>query len=227
MLTTQITLTDAELVSRLANTEDPFVERKTAGDIKDVLKTAVAFANTLPVGIPGVLFIPVMDSGQIQRDVNLDQLQKNVSTRIAEAYPSIGYFQRVISKDGNELIAVQIWGSPNRPHFAGASYVRDGSQTMKASTDQFAALIARRSSKVEELSKWLGKRITTIHIAPGTGPRVSNALTATVEVCTQWYVTVKYEEVLMSMPQIETFVWERVQISFDDARQRLAIEVGC
>jgi len=47
-----MTLTEAKLLARLGNVEDPFVERKNAKDIKDALKTAVAFANTLPNGVP-------------------------------------------------------------------------------------------------------------------------------------------------------------------------------
>lgn len=61
-----INLTDQELLARLRNFEDPFVERKSAGDHKDFIKTAVAFANTLPIGVPGVLFVPATNDGKIQ-----------------------------------------------------------------------------------------------------------------------------------------------------------------
>ncbi len=43
-------ISELELRARLTNFEDPFVERKVSGDIKDCLKTAIAFANTLPNG---------------------------------------------------------------------------------------------------------------------------------------------------------------------------------
>lgn len=42
-------LSDADLLSRLTAFEDSFVERKTIGDHKDWVKTAVAFANTAPI----------------------------------------------------------------------------------------------------------------------------------------------------------------------------------
>jgi predicted HTH transcriptional regulator len=77
-----ITLTASDLATRLQNTEDPYVERKTEGDFKDVLKTAVAFANSLPSGIPGVVFIPVTDHGEVQSGPNLDHLQKKISARV-------------------------------------------------------------------------------------------------------------------------------------------------
>ena len=41
-----IDLSDQEILSRLTNFEDAFVERKSTGDMQDLLKTAVAFANS-------------------------------------------------------------------------------------------------------------------------------------------------------------------------------------
>ena len=56
--------TDEELLSRLKNFEDQFVERKTASDSKDWVKTAVAFANSAVEGLPCVLFIGAKDAGE-------------------------------------------------------------------------------------------------------------------------------------------------------------------
>jgi hypothetical protein len=50
-----IDLSDADL-SRLTTFEDAFVERKSPGETRDLLKTAVAFANSTPVGYPAILF---------------------------------------------------------------------------------------------------------------------------------------------------------------------------
>jgi hypothetical protein len=44
----QTTKTEADLLRLPHSTEHTFVERKTVGDTKDSVKTAVAFANTLP-----------------------------------------------------------------------------------------------------------------------------------------------------------------------------------
>jgi hypothetical protein len=41
-----IDLSDTDLLLRLTNFEDHFVERKTSGDSRDWLKTVVGFANS-------------------------------------------------------------------------------------------------------------------------------------------------------------------------------------
>jgi hypothetical protein len=43
-------LTDEEIFFRFGDEEDSFVERKSRNDVNDSLKTAVAFANTSPIG---------------------------------------------------------------------------------------------------------------------------------------------------------------------------------
>lgn len=49
-------LSDDDLLSsRLSNTEDNFVERKRFSDDRQWLRTAVAFANSCPIGYPGIL----------------------------------------------------------------------------------------------------------------------------------------------------------------------------
>ena len=54
-----VALSDADLLARMKNFEDHLVERKTVKDEKDWKKTAVAFANSVPVGLPAVLYIGV------------------------------------------------------------------------------------------------------------------------------------------------------------------------
>ena len=51
-----IELSDEDIRRRLTDIEDSTVERKTASDYWDCLKTAVAFSNSLPVGDPGIIF---------------------------------------------------------------------------------------------------------------------------------------------------------------------------
>jgi hypothetical protein len=51
-------LSDEDLARLRKSAENHFVERKSFGDWKkDVVKTLVAFANSLPIGQPGFLFI--------------------------------------------------------------------------------------------------------------------------------------------------------------------------
>lgn len=131
-----IELNEQDLISRFNDFENPALERKSLADIKDVLKTAVAFANSLPVGSPGVLYMPAKDDGSIQ-SANLDDLQKKVSSEIGKAYPRIHYNYKIIKIDSQQLLAVIIWGSNDRPHFAGPSYIRDGSETRIATEQQY------------------------------------------------------------------------------------------
>ncbi len=69
-----ISLSDQDILVRLTAFEDAFVERKTTGDSKDWLKTVVAFANSLPVGDPAILFIGVRENGEIEGNCNLDRI---------------------------------------------------------------------------------------------------------------------------------------------------------
>jgi predicted HTH transcriptional regulator len=143
-----IQLSDEDILRRLTDTEDGTVERKTAGDYRDCLKTVAGFSNSLPVGDPGIIFVGVGNDGTVQDNNNLDSLQRNVSKELSRVYPPV-YAQMKVLRDstGKEFLAVIVRGSQNRPHFAGPSYVRDGSQTVEASREQFEWMIAERGSK--------------------------------------------------------------------------------
>jgi hypothetical protein len=225
-----IELTDEELSLRLDNFEDHFVERKSSGDSKDWLKTAVAFANSVPIGYPAILFVGVKNTGEIEGDVNLDTLQKTFGRLLADAYPTIYYTSKVVSRGGKQCLAVIIPGSSLRPHFAGQSYIREGSQTKKSSEAQFAKMISERNSKAYEISKWTGKKIT-FQFPPietlfsGTSTRRSgDRVEATVTTCNQFYVTVQWlrfgtDLVSYSCPL------KFVEISFDNPKQSLELIV--
>lgn len=180
-----IELSDEDIRRRLTDTEDSTVERKTASDYRDCLKTAVAFANSLPVGDPGIIFVGVYDDGRVQDGQNLEELQKSVSKELSKIYPPI-YSQMKVLKDSSEkqFLAVIVRGSENRPHFAGPSYIRDGTQTKEASEEQFRRLIAERNSKAHEILKWRGMAVTV------EGPRISRTIRRVVD-CNQFYVTVE------------------------------------
>jgi hypothetical protein len=218
-------LSERELLARLRNVEDPFVERKVDGDLKDCLKTAVAFANTLPNGVPGVLFIPVKNDGTVKTGIDLDSLQRKISEKLAEAYPPLKYFQRIIEAEGTPLIAVIVPGSSERPHFGGPAFVRDGSKTIQASAEQFERLIARRQSIVEELQKWVAKTVSYMIVrSPNmVGPRIHNRYEATVIECTQWYLTLEFQD--NAARKRESFALRRVLLSFDQRRSRLSVEI--
>ncbi len=112
-----VELTDADLLSRLANTEDNFVERKRFSDDREWLRTAVGFANSCPVDFPGILFVGVYDNGQPEMPrvpTNLDSLQKTLSERLKEAWPPIYYLTKTLRKDGSEFLGVLVPGSRAR-----------------------------------------------------------------------------------------------------------------
>ena len=218
-----IELKDEELLLRLRNFEDNFVERKTSGDSKDWLKTVVAFANSVPVGYPAVLFIGVKDDGMPEeKAVNLDSLQKTFSEKVSEAYPLVYYVTKIVNVDGKQVLAVIVPGSADRPHFAGQAYVREGSRSVVASKPQFEELVASRNSKTYEILQWKGKAITVDLMraeaqALMTGPVVGSQEYIVVD-CNQFYVTLGAGTGTKSVPL------ERVNISFDQKAERLKLE---
>jgi predicted HTH transcriptional regulator len=218
-----IELSDQELLLRLRDFEDNFVERKTSGDSKDWLKTIVAFANSTPVGYPAVLFIGVKDDGTPEeKTVDLDSLQRTFNEKVRDTYPPIYRLTKILDVGGKQVLAVIVPGSQQRPHFAGHSFIRKGSETVGASDEQFANLIATRNSKAYEISHWKCRTITVDYIN-AERPQILGALAhreeRTVEDCNQFYVTLRAGDTLESLPM------QRVAISFDNEKQRLKLEV--
>jgi hypothetical protein len=147
------------LLSRLKNAEDNLVERKTHSDSRDWLKTVVAFANSVPNGEFGILFIGVRNNGSIEDAVDWDNLQKTLNQKLASAYPPVTYSCQVVQDGERECLAVIVPGSPRRPHFAGPAYVRVGSETKNASAEEYDKLIAERHSKTYALLHAKGGRV--------------------------------------------------------------------
>jgi predicted HTH transcriptional regulator len=213
-----IELNDEDLLLRLRNFEDNFVERKTSGDSKDWLKTVVAFANSTPVGYPAVLYIGVMNDGTPEeKTVNLDSLQKTFSEKVSEAYPLVYYVTKIVNVDGKQVLAVIVPGSTDRPHFAGQAYVREGSRTVVASKPQFEELIASRNSKAYEILKWKGKTITLAVLGRHTQTLVMARI---VVACNQFYVTLKDP----AGTDKACVPLNRIEVSFDEQAQRLKLE---
>jgi predicted HTH transcriptional regulator len=217
-----IDLSDENIVLRLSNLEDSFVERKTEGDSADWLKTVVAFANSLPYGYPAILFIGVKNDGSIQGLENPDSVQKSLSQKLAQAYPIPYCLTKVLEKEGKKFLAVVVPGSEHRPHFAGAAYVRDGSQTVRASEQQFAILIAQRSSVAYEISKWRGKLVSIWHpgkIGVTYHPTTGYKAEGMISDCNQFFVTLEGSAFSSKV----SFGLDAFDIGFDDARNRLEL----
>lgn len=224
MTTLSVSLSDQDLMARLKNFEDNFVERKTSGDHSDWLKTVVGFANSTPVGYPAVLFIGVRDDGTPEDGLNLDRLQQSFAKKMNDAYPPIYFVAKILESNGKQLLAVVVPGSASRPHFAGPSYIRRGSRTEAASEAQYDELLTARHGKSGEILKWLGKRISidwmrveAIHMM---GP-VERTQEQVVAGCNVFYVTVADQ---IGWPG-SSIPLRRVEVSFDNTKNRLKLEI--
>ena len=218
-----IDIKDDDIIARLRNFEDNFVERKTSRDTKGWLNTTVAFANSVPEGYPGILFIGVNNDGDIEGTANFESLQKSYNAVIGAAYPPIYALPKVLSHEGKQFLAVLVPGSPDRPHFAGKAYVRNGPESKEASEEQFTALIASRNSKANEILKWKGKPIfvdlMNVDRLYERGPVDKSLADVQILDCTQFYVTLGFPQGVNSYPL------SRVDISFAHTRDRLKLEV--
>ena len=219
-----VDLNEAELLARMKNFENHLVERKTVKDEKDWKKTAVAFANSVQFGLPAVLFIGVRNNGEIQTPQgDLDEIQKKFNTQMQKVYPRIQYVTKIVTDNGRQALAVIIPGSELRPHFAGLAYIRRGSESLEASEEQYEELIAQRNSKTARILGWKDKKITVVDRTPwkvGVGEHEWAEGTILVN-CDQFYVT------LLTSPTsvAESYPLNRVEISFDNLRHRLMLEI--
>jgi len=218
-------LSEADLLRRLKNFEDTFVERKTTGDSKDWLKTVVAFANSTPIGYLAVLFIGAKDDGTIESGLtNLDALQKSFNKKMEGAYPPIYFLTKVLSEGDRQCIAIIVPGSESRPHFAGPSYLRVGSETKVASETHFDSLIAERQSKPYEILRWKGRQVAVDYMNTGRAVQMVGAVQSTdvltVIACNAFYVTLQ-----KTASQHVCIPLNRVAISFDTDKNRLKLEV--
>jgi predicted HTH transcriptional regulator len=221
-----VDLNEADLLARMKNFEDHLVERKTVKDEKDWKKAAVAFANSVPMGLPAVLYIGVRDNGDIETpQANLDEIQKKFNQRMQRVYPRIAYVPKIITENGRQALAVIIPGSELRPHFAGLSFVRKGSESIEASDEQFAELVAQRNSKTARILAWKDKAISVMQHAKqptGVGFNEIPWPEGTVVVnCDQFCVTLLTSPTGVPM----SFPLSAVEINRDNLRRRLQLEV--
>ncbi len=157
-------MTRDELLARLRDPEDGFVERKLDG-VKpaDIRKTIVAFANSVPDGREAVLFIGVADDGQIVGCANADARQKSVRQLAQkDCYPPIDTYGEVLSTAKGNVVCVIVGVSTNRPHFSGPAYIRRGSESTAASPQLFDELIYSRNSLVAALLR-LKDSVVSVH----------------------------------------------------------------
>jgi hypothetical protein len=210
-------MTDELLIAKLDQSEDPWVERKESFDERDVRRTIVGFANSLLQGAePAVLFLGASNKPQHPGLRDADGTQKKVHAQTTQnSYPPITVTYRILKIKGtvtDEVLAIIVPPSSNKPHFAGVSYMRKGSQTMPASEEVFRELIASQNDTVRQLQRFLRRKVMlTIYSLPnrlrleyeGTLMRVD---AHTVEVNTQEGFSLPFAtstvEVLYQMPDL-------------------------
>jgi hypothetical protein len=100
-----------------------------------------------------------------------DGTQKKVHAQATQnSYPPITVTYRILNIKGtvaNEVLAIIVPPSSNKPHFAGVSYMRKGSQTMPASEEVFRELVASQNDTVRQLQRFRGRKVMlTIYSLP-------------------------------------------------------------
>jgi hypothetical protein len=139
--------------------EDSLTEKKLENDLQDLLKTLVAFANSVAPGDTARILIGERDDGTVQGVKSADNIQKSVKKEADKIYPEIFYKTRVYERDGKQCVRVLIQHNKLAPHFGGQAWVRRGSVTEPATEEVFPQLIDLRSDKVRELSQWVRKSV--------------------------------------------------------------------
>jgi predicted HTH transcriptional regulator len=170
-----------------------------------------------------VLFIGATDKGEIEANPsNLDKLQKTFSEKLQHAYPPVYYTTKSVQENGRECLAVIVPGSVSRPHFAGPPYLRDGSQSIVPSPQQYDSLVAARVGKAYELQRWEGKLITLLTLSRQNGMAYvvnKNSQQATVVGANQFYLTVSFGN------RTHSYSLSRIEISYDHVAGRLEVQV--
>ena len=69
--------------------EDSLREKKVESDLKDLLKTMVAFANSVGPGDTAQIFIGEKDDGTVQGVTDADNIQTNVKKEADKIHPEI------------------------------------------------------------------------------------------------------------------------------------------
>ncbi|MBI3895087.1 MAG: ATP-binding protein [Acidobacteria bacterium] len=217
--------------------EDSLLERKVESDLKDLLKTLVAFANSVQPGHTATILIGEKNDGTVAGVTNPDNIQKRVREDCEKIYPSIAGFWRqiVYEKDGGFCVRVDIEYSGATPHFGEAAWVRRGSESIKASDEVFQRLIEFRLSKVRELAKWVDKVITVEGDASSWDfrdgavhdhPRWPGQFSARLRFVNSFWATFEaFEGKLPEGPKTLSEPLEKLMLSWDDHAKRLKVLV--
>jgi Putative DNA-binding domain len=140
--------------------EDGLREKKVESDLQDLLKTLVAFSNSVRPDDTAKIFIGERDDGTVQGVTNPDNIQKKVRNEADKIYPEIYYRTEVYERDGKQCVRVDIKSNGLAPHFGGAAWIRKGSESVRATEDLYEQMVALRQSKIRVLMQWMDKEVT-------------------------------------------------------------------
>lgn len=210
--------------------EDNLLECKLESDLKDLLKTLVAFSNSVRPGHTAVILIGEANDGTVQGVKNPDNIQKKVRDTCDSIYPPILWRSLMYQKENKPCIRIEIEYDGETPHFGGKAWVRKGSTTKEATDEVFQRLIDYRSSKVHELANWFGKKVLlepdlshTIDTRLGESyqaiPRLQSPKEATLGFMNNFWVTFDINGKKQSEPL------DKLILSWDDTRNILKILV--
>jgi hypothetical protein len=173
----------SELLRRLRQPEDAFVERTTSPDRHAVARTIVAFANSTPAGGEAFLFIGVEPDGALRGVKDADGLQRKLRRWIEdECFPPIEFTTEVLEIDAYAIVVVGVPGGQRRPFFAGHSYERRGAETVKLSRERFEGLVATQNAVAARIFDFVSQVVTVQCVGCDIdGNNVDNFLTTPYE----------------------------------------------
>jgi len=207
-----------DLLNRLSDAEDNFVERKPANPNRDdIRRTVVAFANSVPEGRTRVLFIGVRNDGALEAVPNPDKLQKTVREVCEQdCFPRINFSAEVLTPEGGPVLAVVIPASLNKPHFAGPTYIRRGSESVVASPEAFDDLVHSRNSKCAAVLKLKDKVVTVLSLRHRPGFARDIPAECRVEAADPQTVRLR----ILRSDRFVTEPLDDVKVSYDEERHR-------
>jgi hypothetical protein len=211
--------------------EDSLREKKVESDLKDLLKTMVAFANSVAPNDTAKIFIGEKNDGSVQGVTDPDSIQKKVVKEAEKIYPEIYYRTEVYEREGKQCVRVDIRHNGLAPHFAGAAWVRKGSQTVRATEDLYQQMVSLRNDKARVMTQWLDKAVTVSYpLQEGaSSPLKAHHRHVFIELSTLIYVGNHW--ITVSIPLGDGKRLERSEpieyllLSWDDVRKRLNIIV--
>lgn len=149
-----------DLLRRMRQPEDRFVERKAGVQRRDVIEALVAFANSTPSDGEAILFLGVEPDATPRGLPDADRTQREVRKWAEhECFPSIDVASEVVRIDDLDVLAVVVKGSARRPHVAGHPFLRIGSETVKARPDEWRELLASSIGDVARILEFRSRQI--------------------------------------------------------------------